>query len=217
MKTAFIESDYSSFRDFHDGAWYKKIFDAVSGSHIEISVEEFATHWWGTSRAFVLPWLLVTGVYDAAKGSNVCSKQDLWQKYLEINAFSGSLWKTAGNAYIGIYYAYECLLVNVVNSRLTDNIRVTDKKFGSVVSRQFGASVASKVWNCSAVSMPKEIRNCLVHNGGKATSKLLKMKPLPTIDHDNVLISASDVRALHQALKPCVELIIESYTNANGI
>jgi len=215
MKQIFIESSFSSFADFHDGKWYEKLFSLSEGLAIESAVEDFSSHWWGASRAFILPWLLVSGVFDASNGGGgeVKSKQELWDKYLQINSFRGALWKTAEGAYGAIYYAYENLVVNVLNTDRKSPCRVTQRNFNSIVSESFGNSVASKVWNNSFVAAAKEVRNCLIHRGGKASPALLKMKPLPMIEGEDILISASDVRKLHELLKPKVMLIIEYYAS----
>jgi hypothetical protein len=215
MKQIFIESSYESFADFHEGEWYEGLFKISDGSKIHAAVEDFAFHWWGASRAFVLPWLLVGGVFDASKGGGgeVQSKQELWQHYMASDSFKAALWKTAEGGYSSVYYAYENLLVNVLNSNLEQKARVTDREFGSLVSRIFGESLASKLWNNSTVAIAREIRNCLVHRGGKASEKLLSMKPLPRISEGDVLISASDARNLHIELKGRVELLIRNQTN----
>lgn len=62
MKKIFIESDFKSFEDFHDKRWFSDLFDLFDGSEIVDEVEGFLIHWWGASRAFTLPWLLVDGV-----------------------------------------------------------------------------------------------------------------------------------------------------------
>lgn len=66
MKTIFVETDLSSFEDFHDSEWLKKVFESVKDTWLESIVEEFASHWWGSARAFILPSLLVNGIYDSA-------------------------------------------------------------------------------------------------------------------------------------------------------
>ncbi len=38
-------------------------------------------------------------------------------------------WKTAEGAYSSVYYAYENLLVNVLNANLEHKVRVTDREF----------------------------------------------------------------------------------------
>ena len=218
MKKIFIESDYSSFEDFHDGKWYESLFQLTAGLDIESSVQEFSSHWWGASRLFVLPWLLVGSVFDASNGGGgeVESKQALWDEYLRINSFKGALWKTAESAYGAIYYAYENLVVNIMNVGRDSSLRVTQRNFGSEVSANFGESLAGEIWNNSFVAVSKEVRNCLVHRGGKASKVLLKMRPLPKIEGDDILISAADVRELHGKLKPKVVLLIGHHASQGG-
>jgi len=215
MKQIFIESSFSSFADFHDAKWYENIFSLSEGLAIESAVEDFSSHWWGASRAFVLPWLLVNGVFDASNGGGgkVKYKQELWDKYLTINSFKGALWKTAEGTYGAIYYAYENLVVSALNINRKSPCRVTQRDFNSIVSESFGNSLASKVWNNSFVAVSKEVRNCLVHRGGKTSPALLKMKPLPMIEGEDIFISASDVRKLHEELKPKVVLLIEHFAS----
>lgn len=215
MKQIFIESDYSSFEDFHDNQWYESLYMAVENLEIKQAFEHFSAHWWGASRAFIMPWLLVGGVYDATYGGGGTSKdkQELWNQYLKINAFKGALWKTAENAYNSTYYAYEHLIVNLINLHRDTPTRVTDNSFNALVSQSFGESLAGKVWNNSLVSVAKETRNCLVHCGGQASPKLKKMKPLPKIENHDILISANDVRKLSEGLKPMVMLLIKHYAS----
>lgn len=213
MKQIFIETSFNSFQDFHDGKWFERLFQLADGLAIESAVEDFSSHWWGASRAFLLPWLLVDGVFNASNGGGgeVRDKQQLWNEYLEIDSFKGALWKTAESAYGSIYYAYENLLVNLLNTGHETQVRVTQRDFSSIVSERFGESLASKIWNNSPIAVVKEVRNCLVHRGGKASTALLKMKPLPRIEGGDILISAKDVRILHGLLKPKVLMLVENF------
>jgi len=129
MKTIFIESDLSSFEDFHDGEWLKQVFELVKGTVGEDIALAFVSHWWGSARAFVLPWLLVNGVYDSVYSTIPPdkSRQDVWNEYLKFNEFQGALWKLAESMYCSIYYAYENLIVNVLNRIKNISIRVTDR------------------------------------------------------------------------------------------
>jgi hypothetical protein len=74
MKQVFIESDLSSFDDFHDGQWFERLFSASEKTPFHAYIEEFAAHWWGASRAFALPRLLVVSVSDAAGGYELHGK-----------------------------------------------------------------------------------------------------------------------------------------------
>lgn len=214
MKTIFIENNFDSFKDFHDKEWFSDLYDLIDGSEISDEVEEFTAHWWGASRAFVLPWLLVDGVYEVVNEMAPIldkTKQDYWDEYLKSMAFKSSLWKTAESTYISIYYAYENLVVSLVNKNKENPNRVTDRGFISALNNELGESLANKVWHDSFVAVSREIRNCLVHRGGKASPKLLKMRPLPQIKKEDILISATDVRSLYLDFKRRVVRLVQHY------
>ncbi len=219
MKTIFIESDLSSFEDFHDSEWFKQVYQLVKGTGCESIAEEFLSHWWGSARAFVLPWLLVNGVYDGVYSiiPPDKSRQDVWNEYLKHNEFHGALWKLAESMYCSIYYTYENLIVNISNKIKSTRTRVTDRDFNKVLIEVYGDKLAQRIWHSSFVSVSKEVRNCIVHNGGRASSHLLKMKPLSLIRDGEILISASDTRTLYNTLKPLAhEVMKEGLRNMPG-
>jgi hypothetical protein len=212
VKCIYIESDLSSFEDFHDGGWFEKLFSTVDGTELESIVEDFAAHWWGASRSFVLPWLYVNGVYDAV--DNIVpladkSRQDLWRELLEVNAFKASLWKISEGAFCAIYYAYENLLVQMLSKMRGTPIRVTDRHFNKELFAVYGQFFGSLFWTGDLVSASRETRNCITHNGGKASDRLKGMKRQPRIENGDVLISASDVRTLYTALQLVVNQAVE--------
>ncbi len=213
MKTVSVESNLSSFEDFHDGEWINKVAELVKDTDIDDVALEFASHWWGSARAFVLPWFLINEVYDGAS-SNLpagISRQNLWNEYMKADEFRVALWKLSESMYCSIYYAYENLMVNLLQKITGIRIRVTDRDFSKKLIEVYGDRLANKIWNDNFISVSREIRNCIVHNGGKASSKLLEMKPLPHMKDENVLISASDTRNLYNTLKPIVyEILNES-------
>lgn len=213
MKTIFIESDLSSFEDFYDSDWVVELEQLVKSTDIEGIVEDFTAHWWGSARAFVLPWLLVNGVYDSVNTfrPTVASRQDLWNEYLKTYTFRAALWKLAEGMYCSIYYAYENLIVNLLKEIRVETIRVTDWGFNKELTAVYGDKFADRIWNTNFISVSREVRNCIVHNGGKPTDKLLRMKPHPYISGGDILISASDTRELYKELKPLIrEVISES-------
>jgi hypothetical protein len=207
LKTIFIESDLSSFADFHDKEWFAKLFATVEESALLEPVEDFSAHWWGASRSFVLPWLYVTGVYDAVNSTVPIietTKQDLWNDFLKVYAFKASLWKISECSFCAIYYAYENLLVRLLASVTGRSLRVTDRNFTKDFIGAYGSVVAGQLWTSNFISVSREIRNCITHNSGKATKRLLTMRPLPMVAKGDVLISASGVRTLYTRLKPVV-------------
>lgn len=105
------------------------------------------------------------------------------------------------------------MIVNILKQVTGSPIRATDqKKFKETLSDTFGEQVAHKVWHQTLVYTARESRNSVVHNGGKATTELLKVKPLPAyIQDDDVMISAKITRKLYNDLKPLVyELVVRS-------
>lgn len=211
MKAIFIESDLSSFKDFYDGEWVAGLEKLVKGTDIEGIVEEFAAHWWGSARAFVLPWVLVNGVYDGVNSIIPvgASRQDLWNEYLKNSAFRGALWKLSEGMYCSIYYAYENLIMNLLRVISGVTVRVTDRDFNKKLIEVYGDKFANRIWNGNFISVSREVRHCIVHNGGKSSSKLLGMKPHPYISGGNIFISASDTRELYEKLKPVVHEVID--------
>lgn len=211
MKIVFTESNISSFEDFHDSDWLKQVAELVKGTEIEGLVEDFAAHWLGSARAFILPWLLVNGVYDGI--NNIIplssSPQDVWNGYLKITGFHAALWKLSEGMYCSIYYAYENLLVNLLRKIKGEKIRVTDRNFSKQVIEVYGDKFANKIWSSDFLSFSREVRNCIVHNGGMASNRLLEMKPHARIEKGNVIISASDTRNLYNKLKPLVYKLLD--------
>ena len=210
VKTIFVENDLNSFKDYHDKKWFKDASDLVVGTTMEPVFNKFAPHWWGSARAFILPWLLVNGAYDGVNSvvPTRRSRQDIWNDYIALAGFQGGLWKLAESMFCTIYYAYENLIVNCLIEIKQTQIRVTDGQFNKMLIDVYGDKVANKIWNGSFVSVSREIRNCIVHNGGKSSTNLLKMKPLPDIKNGDILISASDTRNLYEKLKPLVSDIL---------
>ncbi len=214
MKTIYVEGGPEAFEDLHDKEWVENVISIIDGTSVEKVTDEFLAHWWGTSRAFLLPALLVDGVYAAAAQNSPVfpiSKDSLWEQYLNINAFKGALWKSSESSYCSIYYAYENLILGIVSEIKGSKLRITDPTFNSEFMDVFGESLMGRVWTSPALTTAKEIRHSIVHNGGKVTPKLEKTQKKPLIENGDVLISASDTRALFKYLKPLVvELLREA-------
>ncbi|MDR8525102.1 hypothetical protein [Shewanella fidelis] len=209
MKEIFIENSHESFADFHDSEWIKDLFQLVEGSFLENEVEDFCSHWWGASRMFTLPWLLTKGVCDIAGLKDPDSLECVWNKYLENNAFKGAAWKTAENSYCSLYYAYENLIVAICCKLSGDKARVTNRDFNKKLIILLGEPTVTKVWTNSNVVLAKEIRNSIVHNGGKVTEKLEKMNFKNISGNGDVFISATDTRKLYISFKPLIRILLE--------
>ncbi|MCF7515337.1 hypothetical protein L3V43_17695 [Pseudoalteromonas sp. L23] len=210
MKTAFIENSPLSFEDFHDRDWIKELFSLTESSGFKDNIDDFAAQWWGSARMFTLPWLLVSGVHSLAEEHRPVSLDQVWNEYLKIDGFNGALWKTAENAYCSLYYAYENLVVSILAKLSGDKVRVTDRNFHRTFSSCLSEKLLGNVWSSPKVVLAKEIRNSIVHNGGKCTPKLERLKFSSLSETGDVMISASDTRELYNFLKPLVMMVVKS-------
>lgn len=215
LRKIFIEDDLSNFDDFFDKDWFEMINVLVENTRIDNIVGNFAVNWWGNARAFILPFLLVTGVSDAINELTPnpfkVSPQKAWNEYLKHNEFNVALWKLSENIYCSLFFAYENLIVNVLKEVTGTPIRVTNQKdFKKKLRDTYDKELAHKIWHQTLVHTARETRNSIVHNGGKATEALLKVKPLPNYVQDNdVVISAIITRKLYNELKPLVYEFVE--------
>jgi len=167
LKTIYVEGGPEAFEDLHDKEWIENVISIIDGTIVEKVTDEFLAHWWGTSRVFLLPSLLVDGVYAAASNNNPefpISKDSLWEQYLNINAFKGALWKSSESSYCSIYYAYENLIVGVLSDIKGRPLRVNDGTFNSEFKDVFGESLMGKVWTSPVLTTAKEIRHAIVHS-----------------------------------------------------
>jgi len=102
MKSIQIVINIEAYADFHDKEWIEEIIILSEGTKMDSIVEEFLTHWWGTARAFMLPWLFLNGVYDALRVGdvgNTIKRKDVEASYLERNEIQVALWKIAESTY----------------------------------------------------------------------------------------------------------------------
>lgn len=219
LRKILIEDDISNFRDFFDKEWITKINGIVENTSIDSVVGNFAVSWWGSARAFVLPWLLVTGISDVLNElipnpfevAPTPTPQKAWEEYLKHNEFHVALWKLSENVYCSLFFAYENLIVNILKEITGTPIRITRKSdFKKKLRDTYDQEIAHKIWHQTLMQSARETRNSIVHNGGKATKDLLKVKPLPNyIQDDDVVISALVTRKLQNDLKPLVQEFVE--------
>lgn len=209
MKTVFIEGRLDDYQDFHDKKWFETFFILVANTPLKSAGENFAIGWYGNARAFIMPWLLVNRVYDAiaAVSRPLYDRHVVWQEYLQRPEFRAALWKTAENSFVSIYYAYEDYFVRVLKILgKWDSLRITDRDFKARAKTIIEEQTFNRCWGDNRIEVAREIRHAITHNGGRPTSNLLRKSPLPRIENDDILISATDVRQLYELLK---ERVIE--------
>jgi hypothetical protein len=206
LKTYLILPSIEDYRDFHDKDWINTFFalaNTVSLKGFEELADHFAANWHGAARAFVLPWLLVKAVTSFADGirPGLVSEKELWESYKDKSEFISALGKNTENCFVALYCAYEDYLVNAMKCKLgKDHLRVTDRDFASRMKYLVGSAVTQQCWHDNRIDVAREVRHCIVHNGGRPTPSLLKKKPLPTIEANNILVSPIELRNLYALL-----------------
>ncbi|GGK50584.1 hypothetical protein [Aliivibrio fischeri] len=205
MKTIFVEESYSSFEDLHDKKWIENIFIITKGKGLDSIVDDFVNQWWGTARMFTLPWLASIPDDNLEKTQIV-----RWDSLFNNIGFNGAIWKVAESSYCSFYYAYECLLVSLLSYLEQEDLRVTDRKFNSLLIKYFGESGLSRYWSSKSISISRELRNSIVHNGGKVTVRLQKLGYDQHLSGDHIKVAATDVRLLHTTLQMLVTDLIHT-------
>lgn len=206
MKTYLILPNLEDYRDFHDKEWIAAFFElavTVPLKGFGELAEHFAGNWHGAARAFVLPSLLVTGITAFAKGiaPGWASEKELWESYKTRPEFISALGKNTENCFMALYCAYEDYLVNAMKLNPgAGKLRVTDRNFAKRMKDLVGDEITQQCWHHPQVQVAREVRNCIVHNGGRATPKLLTKSPLPRIEANNILISPLELRGLYGLL-----------------
>lgn len=202
MKQYLIPHSLDEYKDFHDTDWFGNFFSLIDGTFLNDIADHFGGNLYGSSRAFVLPWILVESIYNSKIGT--INRNDIWEQLKQTNAFNAALGKTSENCYVAIYCAYEDYILNSIKAFLSkEKLRVTDRDFNKKLTDVLGEKVAGKCWNNNKLDLAKEIRNSLVHNGGRPTKSLLRRQNLPEIIENNILITPVEVRELYSMIKDC--------------
>jgi hypothetical protein len=215
MKQYLILHSLDEYKDFHDTIWFKKFFTLIDGTFLNDIGDHFGGNLYGATRAFVLPWILIDSIYN--NNSRAINRKYIWEQFKRINAFNAALGKTSENCYVAIYCAYEDYILQSIKVVLSeDKIRVTDRDFNRKLTSVIEERVASKCWNNNKFDLAKEIRHCLVHNGGRPTESLLKKQNLPEIVENNILITPIEVRELYSIIKECVYIFTSNLIEKNA-
>ncbi|HHF3171012.1 TPA: hypothetical protein ACPJ1O_004392 [Vibrio diabolicus] len=201
MKTAFVEYSSSSFSDLHDKKWIENLFQLVQGTEFDDTLDDFLAQWWGTARMFSLPWLMSSSLSNMSGDESIEMQDSMWKLLIQRPEMQVALWKTAESAYCSFYYAYECFVVSSVSLLANKKVRVTDRDFSKLVQETLGSKALSVFWSSKDIHLARELRNSIVHNGGKVTNKLNQIGYDAPLENNNIKVSATDVRNLYTLLQ----------------
>ena len=99
---------------------------------------------------------------------------DIWAEFMQNKGFQFSLWGTQRICFVSAYNAYDNFLTRCVSLALQQPTfrRKRDDVFAEAIEDNFGKQALEHCWRCSAVAVPREVRNALSHSGGRETDKL---------------------------------------------
>ncbi|EHK9181951.1 hypothetical protein KCU29_004621 [Vibrio parahaemolyticus] len=201
MKTVFVEYSSSSFSDLHDKKWVENLCHLVQDTEFDDILDDFLAQWWGTARMFALPELMTSSLASMSSCKSNEMKDSVWEFLVKRPEMQAALWKTAESAYCSFYYAYECFFVSIVSLLARRKVRVTDRDFSKLIQEHLGAKTLTTLWSSNEVYLARELRNSIVHNGGKVTNKLAQFGYNAHLENNNIKVSATDVRNLYTLLQ----------------
>lgn len=104
-------------------------------------------------------------------------------------------------AYISCYNAYEAFVVDcVATASGISSIRSSTDEFKGLLKSTFSRDIQQPCWTNSKITACREIRNSLVHKGGKPTNKLLRMKHEVLVHEGRLQVWPHDVKHLLRVL-----------------
>lgn len=145
-------------------------------------------------------------------------RDELWNSMVQVceagslDSPKSELWLAIPAAertwYSALFFAYEDFLVRCISCDRGESIRV-GQGFAKLCIESFGLTLANKCWNESVIAIAREVRNALVHAGGRETSNLGKMSHNIKVIDGYLQILPQDVDAVYEAIKPRVASVVE--------
>ncbi len=149
--------------------------------------------------------------------SQMSTKAKTWNDMTKINEFNICLWGSQRLCFAAIYYAYEDFLTDCVRIKLgiPSFEKRSHKEFVKSIREAFGESVVDECYLHTHISTARNVRDALLHNGGRLTASLNKMKQeLSThgflIENDEVQITATRTHALFNRLAYSATTLLEA-------
>lgn len=146
---------------------------------------------------------------DAIANDNTLN-EEYWKFLIQDSEFQIAIIGTQRMCYSDIFFAYENFSLQIAMKIHKDStIRTTDRKpnFASKLDSALCPESGDTLWTCEDVQRIRRIRNCLVHQGGKADPSLTS-DPKVDLENGYVQITVSNNRELMDFLKIKVSKII---------
>ena len=148
---------------------------------------------------------------EIGKAPPVFDRQDMWERFLEVEEFSLSLWSSQKLCYGAVYYAYENFLRQCVSiGQKKPSYRAhSTAQLRDDLNTLFGSAIGNTCLDDDKIILARRVRNALVHNGGRATSEIKASPGGLTIMNEMIHVMPPDVRELYNLLKEHITRLAE--------
>ena len=140
------------------------------------------------------------------------NRASFWEGLIDIPAFHTSLWALERMGYGGLYYAYECFVMQCMSIARNDtSYRLPrGKEINKHLRETFGDKITEDCWLDSDIDLARVTRHALVHNGGRITIDVRNRKHTFRIEDEEIQINAAHTTELYQKLKARVTQLAEA-------
>ena len=135
--------------------------------------------------------------------------QQLWDGFLEQDAFYMTISAAQRVAYVAFYNAYEAFLVDCIRQVLdVTHLRATDPKFMDGLRTAFVINLSGPCWGSREIAVGREVRHALSHAGDRETENLRKLKPGIEVRDSVMQIVPDDNKKLIAGLRKAVDALV---------
>jgi hypothetical protein len=125
----------------------------------------------------------------------------VWQRMLEQSEFRLSIWGSQRLSYAAVYYAYEDFLARCYRLSTGQPDYRLMPGFSQDFRKQYGAELRDYCWSDANVNVARLTRHALVHNGGRLTSDLKKLKHGLKLHGEDIQIFPAFTKSHYELLK----------------
>jgi hypothetical protein len=204
----------TSLSDFHDGytsggpSVALKLLDALANRIPKEMASNLSRNRQRELQAIILR---LKKDVDAVLGDTpALDPKKVWGNYLSIEEFGLSLWSSQRLCYAAVYYGYEDFLRRIVSEfGFAKKTHMSTKDVAKGFEKIVGPAIAFACIFGPEITLARNVRNAIVHNGGRVTDEIMKSPVSFRTDGGRVQIMPEDTNALFHLLKERITVIAD--------
>jgi hypothetical protein len=131
----------------------------------------------------------------------VLETEIVWREMLKESEFQLSIWGSQRLCYGAVYYAYEDFLARCYRVSTGKSDYRMGQGFSQDFRAQYGATLRDCCWSDPEVHIARLTRHALVHNGGRLTGDLKKLKHGLKLCGEDIQVFPAFTKSLYELLK----------------